>query len=30
VVIPLWLNSAKLDMPLEKLHGLMREYLSQE
>jgi hypothetical protein len=30
VVIPLWLNSAKLDMPLEKLHELMREYLSQE
>lgn len=28
VVIPLWLNSAKLDMPIEKLHELMRDYLS--
>ena len=27
VVIPLWLNSAKLDMPLEKLHDLMKDYL---
>lgn len=27
-VIPLWLNSAKLDMPIEKLHELMRDYLS--
>lgn len=27
-VIPLWLNSAKLDMSMEKLHELMRDYLS--
>jgi hypothetical protein len=27
IVIPLWLNSAKLDMSLDKIHELMKDYI---